>query len=230
MKIFFNKKTALILEGILLATVIIAIFVSFASRTSSIRTSMEVNLPPEQVQLIKNNIAFNQQKLEATKVQFLPPHELFRIYNELAFNYHMVGDLAAAKEFYLKASKINRLDPALWASLFSVYKDMYDYRAARDAVKKSLGINPVDWNLWRGYIELEQFHFGADRAKLEGLYREALTATNNSVNIITVYAKFLEEGGDRQGALKYWKMTLEKVPSGELSELYRQEIRRLENL
>lgn len=225
MKDFLKNKLALVLEGILLLAIIVAIFSSLYLRSSSIRTSMEVNLPPERVQLIKNNIAFNQQKLEAAKMQFIPNNELARIYQEIAFNFHILGDLASAKEFYLKAVKINRLDPTVLASLFSVYKDMYDYKAARDAVKKSLDINQADWNLWRGRIELEQFHFAANRADLDRLYREALLATNNSINIITVYAKFLEEGGDKTGAFKYWKMASESAPD---DPLYKEEIRRLE--
>lgn len=227
MKDFLKKKPILILEGILLVVIVIAILSSLILRTSSIRTRMEVNLPTERVQLIKNRIAGDHQKLEATQIQFIPDPELFRIYNEMAFDYHMLGDLASAKEFYLKAVKITRHDPAVWASLFSVYKDMYDYESARSAVRKSLDINPVDWNLWRGYIELEQFHFKADRDELDRLYREALQKTNNSINIITVYAKFLEEGEDVEGAIKFWKMAFEKMPD---SELYKQEIRRLEGL
>lgn len=225
MKDFLKKKSVLILEGILFAAVVIAIFVTLASRTASIRTTMEINLPAERVQLIKNRIAGNQQKLEAAKVQFVSDPELFHIYNETAFDHHMLGDLASAKEFYLKAVKITRHDPAVWASLFSVYRNMYDYKAARSAVQKSLEINGADWNLWRGYIEIEQFHLGADNNQLDSLYRQALLATNNSINIITVYAKFLEERGDLEGALKHWKMALEKDPQ---NELFQKEITRLE--
>lgn len=186
---------------------------------------METGLTVEQSEVIRKNIEFNKTKLEVSAKQFVPSEEIYLIYKELGTLYYLSGHLVESKEAFKSAVRLNPRDPTLWAAFFSVYKDMYDYKNALVAVKKSLELNPVDWNLWRGRIELERFQFHASRDDLDKLYKEALETTENDINIITVYALFLEEGGNIKEALHYWNLA---VKNSTENHLFKEEIRRLE--
>lgn len=80
--------------------------------------------------------------------------------------------------------------------------------------------------MWRAYIDLEQYQFHATGEQLDKLYKEALEKTNYDINIVTVYAKFLEEQKrDLQSALNHWKIASEQQPN---NQAFKDEIRRLE--
>lgn len=214
----------ILIEGIIFLAVIGLVIFSIAKRPS-LRTHIDVNLNSEQQKFLQERIEELELKLAATNTQSVPDQIVFGLYQELGFTNHLLGNLVEAKSVYQKASKILSKEPILWAALFSVYKDMYDYESALGAVKKSLELNPVDWNLWRGRIELERFQFHASRDDLDKLYKEALEKTENDINIITVYALFLEENGNIKEAFDYWNLAVKSYPE---NHIFQEEKRRLE--
>jgi len=197
-----------------------------SANTRPFRETMEVSLTPENRAATEQLISDRRGQIEASKTQNVPLQEVYGLYIDLGLNLYALGDLKGAKEAYLQALDIAPNSPGVWVALYPVYRDMYDYDSARAAVKKSVSLNPRDWNMWRNYLELEQYQFHATTEQLDKLYQDALTATQTDINIVTVYAKFLEEQkGDLRSALNYWKIAAEQQPN---NQAYKDEIKRLE--
>lgn len=198
------------------------------AKKQAFRETIEVSLTPEQKTALEQKISDTQGKLEASKTQNVPQQEIYSLYIDLGLNSYALGNLKAAKEAYLQAMDIAPNHPGVWVAIYPVYRDMYDYDNARAAIKKAVSLNPRDWNTWRNYLELEQYQFHATTEQLEKLYQEALEKTNYDINVLTVYAKFLEEQkGDLRSALNNWKIALQQQPN---NQLFKDEIKRLEAL
>lgn len=194
---------------------------------SVFRDQITVNLDVEQKKEIERQISDIQEKLDAAKKQNVPQVEIEALNVSLAFNRYVLGDLKGALEAYTAAMNINSNNPEVWAGLYFVYRDMGDFINAEDSVKKAVKFNPEDWNMWRNYIDLEQYQFKASEGELDKIYKQALSGTKNNLNIITLYAQFLEANNDLLSALNYWKIALQQEPD---NLTYESEVSRLKKL
>ncbi len=188
---------------------------------------MTVNLDAEQKEIFEKRISDTEEKLDAAKNQNIPQVEMENLYLGLGFDKYVLGELKGALEAYVAIVNINPNNSAVWAGLFPVYRDRGDFANARDAAIKAVKFNPEDWNMWRNYIELEQYQFQASREDLDEIYKQALDGTKNNLNMAAPYAQFLEAGGDLRSALNYWKIALAQDPK---NSGYKSEISRLEKL
>jgi tetratricopeptide (TPR) repeat protein len=186
-----------------------------------------VNLDVEQKKEIEKQISDTQGKLDAAKKQNVPQAEIEALNLGLAFNKYVLGDLKGALESYTVAANIVPTNPKVWAGLYFVYRDMGDFVNAEDSIKKAVKFNKEDWNMWRNYIDLEQYQFKASKDELDKIYKQALDGTKNNLNIVTFYAQFLEANNDLQSALNYWKIALEQEPD---NLIYKSEVSRLKKL
>ena len=191
------------------------------------RDQITVNLDIEQKKEIEKQISNTQEKLDAAKKQNVPQAEIEALNLSLAFNKYVLGDLKGALEAYTIAVNINPTNLEVWTGLYFVYRDRGDFDSAEDSVKKAVKFNPEDWNMWRNYIELEQYQFKVSKDELDKIYKQALEGTKNNLNIVTLYAQFLEANDDLLSALNYWKIALQQEPD---NSIYKSEISRLETL
>lgn len=147
---------------------------------------------------------------------------------QAGFQKMALGKYSEAKEYFVAASAIQPADYTAWVAMYEATLAMNDYETARENIKKAISLDSSNPDLWRKYIQLEKEKFKAPDSQLDQLFSEALASTGSDVNIITIYAQFLEEKGDLKGAIEQWKKAI--AANAGNKELYQAEITRLEGL
>lgn len=224
-----NKR---LIIGIIVLVAIAAAIVLFIPKKKAIApvqnfvNHVDVNLTPELKAEYDKKIAEDQGKLEASKTQKIPANELQTVYLDLGLYQYLEGNLLEAKNAFEQAKDLHA-GAAVWVGLYPVLRDMGDIDGEEEALKQATTLNPNDWNMWRAYIELEQYQRQASADALDKLYKQALDGTKMDINIVTVYAQFLEGRGDLQSALNYWKIAVTAQPA---NKAYQAEVTRLQKL
>lgn len=137
-----------------------------------------------------------------------------------------LGKLAEARQVLLTAIEFNPKEYDLFVSLHLVYLEMTDFEEARTAIIKATVLSPQDPDGWRRYILLEQEKFDSSPEHIKSMFAEALTKTNDHVDMVKLYAGYLEKIGDYSAAISYWEQAIQKFPSSR--EIYQKEIERLQ--
>ncbi len=153
--------------------------------------------------------------------------DLFKLKMELASFYRLRGRLLDAKKTIISASELKPDDMMVWTELFVVDQLREDYVSAENDLKKSIAVNPTNPQVWRWYFDLASGPLKYTQDQLRSLFKDALDKTNSHVDIITVYAGFLETSNDLAGAVAQWKLAIEKNPAG--AAQYQAEIARIQN-
>lgn len=195
------------------------------SVNSTFITVKDSNLTEEEKRIIEDKIADIQKKIMKTKDA--TDKEKYNLMMQLGFQKNVLGKLAEARDAFLAATEIQSEDYTAPIALFHIYADMGDNQSARESIKKAIELRPENADSWRQYVQFEKERFGATNEKLEEIFLEAMTKTNSSVDIITVYAQFLEEKGDLQSAIEEWEKAIVAFPQNK--NLYQQEILRIES-
>lgn len=226
-----NKKIILVLIIIILV-IYGAVFLNKkddkpndASVNLTFITVKDSNLTEEEKRIIEDKVADIQKKI--AEIEDGNDKERYNLIMQLGFQKNVLGKLAEARDAFLKAAKIQPEDYTAPIALFHIYADMGDNQSARESIEKAIQLQPEKADSWRQYIQFEKERFGATNEKLEEIFLEAMAKTNSSVDIITVYAQFLEEKGDLRGAIEQWKKAIAAFSQNK--DLYQQEISRLES-
>jgi tetratricopeptide (TPR) repeat protein len=193
---------------------------------NNFKTHIETNLTPDLKTTYDKKIAEDQAKLAVSKAQNVPPNEVQLIYLDLGLYEYLEGNLLEAKDAFEKAKDLHP-GAAVWVGLYPVLRDMGDLDGEEEALQQAVRLNPADWNMWRAYIEFEQYQRHASNDDLDKIYKQALDGTHMDLNIITVYAQFLEKGGDLQSALNFWKIAVQQMPN---NKIYQAEVARLQKV
>ncbi len=181
-------------------------------------TNDELSSIDGKIKELENSI--ESKKNSATK------EDLFKLQMELATQYRLRGRLLDARNELREAMKTLPDNISPWTELYVVENERGDYAAAEEALKKSLEINAANAQAWRWYIELKRDKLNASEAELRDLFREALDKTSQHVDIITIYAQFLEQHNDLPGAVQQWKIAIQQNPAGKA--IYEAEIARIQ--
>lgn len=188
-------------------------------------TEKDSKLTEEERKIVEDKLADIQKKI--VEIEDGNDKERYNLIMQLGFQKNVLGKLAEARDAFLKAAKIQPEDYTAPIALFHIYADMGDNQSARESIKKAIQLQPEKADSWRQYIQFEKERFGATNEKLEEIFLEAMAKTNSSVDIITVYAQFLEEKGDLQGAIEQWEKAIAAFSQNK--DLYQQEISRLKS-
>lgn len=152
--------------------------------------------------------------------------EKFGAYMDIGFQYSVFLDYENARNSFAKAAKIKPDNYVVYVALYQIDADMKNNESARDNIKKAVSLRGDNPDLWKKYIQFEAERFSASKETLDDLYREALEKTGSHVDMLGVYAQFLETNGDLAAALEQWKKANEQYPG----TAYEKEINRLESL
>lgn len=186
-------------------------------------TYRDPNLTVEEVALMNQRVADIQKKLDMASSD----EEKYKAHMQLGFEYLPLGEYEKAREQYLKASSILPDNPTPWAELYVVERNMQDYENARFHLEKAIELNPVNVQYWRWRIELERDYFTASNDMLDALHKEGLDKTGQNIDMIVLYAYFLEERkNDLLGAVQMWKKANELNPEDKV--IYDEEITRIQ--
>lgn len=94
--------------------------------------------------------------------------------------------------------------------------------AAIQYIDHVLKIAPNIPNYWRSKIELASGVYSGDNEYLDDLYNQALKSTGENIDIVTIYAQFLEKSGRKEEAIEYWQKAIKLYPSD--TQIYQQQI------
>lgn len=81
-------------------------------------------------------------------------------------------------------------------------------------------------NFWQTKIKLAQELYKEDVRKLNAIYLEGIDATKDDIDLITLYATYLAQAGQKKEAITYWQKAIEKNP--EARSVYEAEIKNLQ--
>lgn len=148
---------------------------------------------------------------------------------QVGLQYYALGQFANAREQYLRASEILPNNPTVWSELYVVESAMGDYVSAKEHIVKALDINPANVQYWRWRFGLEEDNLGTSDTDLEKLFDEAVTKTNQNVDVLVLYAIFLEERRrDLPRAIAQWRLAATINPEGKST--YDEQIKRIQSL
>lgn len=190
-------------------------------------TEKDPKLTAEERKIVEDRLADVQKKLAEMKDAADADIEKYSLTMQLGFQKNALGKLGEARDAFLAAAKLQPENYTAIAALFHIYLDMGDNDSALAGIKKAIELKPENAELWRQYIQIEKEKFSASDEKIEEIFSDAIKKTNSSVDIITVYAQFLESKGDLMGAIEQWKKAIAGFPANK--DLYQEEINRMES-
>ncbi|TXG78964.1 hypothetical protein E6Q11_00040 [Candidatus Dojkabacteria bacterium] len=168
--------------------------------------------PPEQVKEWQTKIRTTQETIakfdDKTTVE-TRINTLFLLYTQQDFlGYY--GDAKKTLEQAL-ALEVSHNLLQVYASLLV---KMGNREAALPYIDMALRLMPLETNLWRTKIDIQRAIVGpAQLATIEDTYKNALQATKNDINMITLYASYLAELGRHEEAITYWQIAQKTHPA-----------------
>lgn len=81
-------------------------------------------------------------------------------------------------------------------------------------------------NFWQTKTRIVQNLYKNDPTLVEPVFIDGLRATKNDIDLITLYASYLGQTGQKQEAIRYWQMAIEKNPDAK--SVYESEIANLQ--
>lgn len=226
-----NKKYIVIIVSVI--AVALAVLASFAlmPRAEAPRdlvTSKDLGLTDKEKQVFLDEIAKAQEKLNNLGSS-ASREDKYKLNLHIGAQYYGLGEYQKARDSYKVATQAMPDNATPWAELFLAENSMRDYENARTHLQKAIDLNPGAPQYWRWYIDLEREQFAATNLQLETIFIEALQKTGESVDMIALYAVFLEkQKSNLAEAVVQWKKAIDKNPA-QKSE-YEAEILRLQNL
>lgn len=132
-------------------------------------------------------------------------------------------DYEGAINVYNQALSIEKSE-YVYAGLYSAELATKDYENAEKAILSAIDQNSASSDYWSWYLVLLQDAMGAPREKLDQVYNKSLNSVldNKKINIMTQYARVLENIKDYSGAIAHWQKAITLNPS--MKEVYQREI------
>lgn len=183
----------------------------------------EVNLSSSELQLFTDRLA-QANKMRQELPQDASPLAKRDVLVYRAAQLYGLGRLDEARQDYILAVQAAPEDYNVKLGLFEVYNEMSDYKMAEAAIVEAIRLAPLRPEHWRRYLAFKQDKLRASPAELDSLYKQALQKTYSHVDIIALYARFLESIGNLAGASDQWREALKQSPD---NKLYQQELERL---
>jgi tetratricopeptide (TPR) repeat protein len=132
------------------------------------------------------------------------------------------GDFKASKLTLEKALAIDPQNAYIMQTYASLLNNMGDKAGAMTWINKALAIQPKETNFWYLKFDLAKEASKNDAKVMDPIYLEAITKTNNDIDMVTAYASFLGTIGKKSEAIKQWQKAIELNPSRK--EMYQAEI------
>jgi tetratricopeptide (TPR) repeat protein len=220
-------KIIYLVEVFVLMVVLLGIAFSVYLSKKGMRSEMPVGMSDVRRAEIASEINGIKLKIGQFDKSTGTDKDLFEMYGKLGMAQYSLGRLADAEETFKKMLDIVPNHIGAMNTLFSIYRDELDFINAEKTIKIVISLYSTDWNIWRSYLDLERFQFMLSPDELDKLMRQALEKTGFDVNILSYYAKYLEEIGNIDGAIIYWNMAKGKEPK---NALFAKEVLRLMSL
>lgn len=224
-----RTKTYIFVFSLILALVLIAggIFYfkkeSLNNEKSKFIEYKDLKLTDSEKKLYQETISKLEKELSEAKDK----DDQFRLNMQIGFQNYGLGEYGKARDSYLKSNAIYPQNVAPYAALYEAENAMGDYELAKFYLQKAIELNPSSVQYWRWMIQLRELGFHDTSEQLDKYYKDALEKTGNNVDILSIYAQFLEQKGDLVGAVAQWKKAMQIEPSH--SSTFQNEITRIQN-
>jgi tetratricopeptide (TPR) repeat protein len=222
-----NKKIYWISGGVLALVLIITLAFAFGPDhlPKDAILSKDPQLTDQEKQSFRDKITDYQNQLKDGNKN---PEEKYLLNTQIGLQYGLLGEYESAREYLIEATKILPDNATAWSQLYVIENLMQAYDFAHKHILKAIELNPTNPQFWQWRLMLEQDSLHLEREDLEKNFQDALSQTNESPDIIVLYAKFLEANNDLQGAVQQYKKAIERNPGSKA--IYEAEITRIQNL
>jgi len=173
-------------------------------------TKVDPNLSQEQRSVLEQQLTDAQKRVDEINSD-TSVSDKATIYSLLGRSYYNLGNYGEARKWFEKAVKTKRNIP-VYLEYYNLLAAMHDYKGAVEIARDGLEIYPINIDLWRSVIALEQSQFQVNDTELTSLYLEALEKSGGQHELLSDFARYQEEKGNIEEALKYWKTAVAKAP------------------
>jgi tetratricopeptide (TPR) repeat protein len=168
---------------------------------NQIVTERVTNLSSQERQLLESQMAgYVEQLKKLDGDQFKEQRD--GINYKLAGIEYKLGKYQDSLDTLNKISTESKQQAQIWALKTNIYRDMGDNAKALDAANNALKLDRESPKFWLAVIDLSTDKSN-DEQKHQ--YEEALKLTQNDIDVVVSYAKFLEKIGDKPGAISFWQ-------------------------
>ncbi len=175
----------------------------------------------EQKRILEDQLADYEKRASDLKSD-ATVSDKYTVYIKLAELQNRLGKYQEAINSVDKIANDNQGNSRIWTTYATSFMGLGNSGQALDRAGKALTIDDESPEAWRIMIALSQ---NIDQVELNTMYVKALTKTNNDIEIVKSYARFLEKTGDIAKAVAYWETARNVDPAN--AEEYTKEITRL---
>lgn len=184
------------------------------------RSVIAVNLSPEEQK--KHESAIADIKSEIGNSNKRGNASYANQYQELGVHYEALGYLGRAASSFERAQKEGGPSTELFVNLARVHQEMSFFNKAVNFYRSAIDRDPGRVNLYQKLAEL-YFYDLKDAERARGVYIEGLGKTDNNLDLMKLFANFLELSGDRHEAYIYWDAVLQKDRQNKTVEAHLKE-------
>ena len=130
--------------------------------------------------------------------------------------YEKKGELDKAINSYKKASEVSPKEYVPYSNAGSAYYSMQKFAEAEDHFLKAIELQPNNVSVYTKLYDLYYYGLNRDKEQMNAFFADATKNTDNDINIVKLYAMYLEEIKDYKSALSIWQSLLEFEPDNAL--------------
>jgi len=153
------------------------------------------------------------------------PGESYEEYLQQGIEYESANEIDKAIEAYKKAAQANPGSYVPYSNIGSIYERNKEFAKAEEAFKTALSIDPQSISAYRKLYELYRYDLEKSSQEIVLFFSDALEKTNNNVDLMKLYAFYLEDVNDLESVLAIWKAFLQTEPE---NEIYANKVKLLE--
>lgn len=189
-------------------------------------THVDVNLSASDREFVEKRLA-NYEKQFSELPENASIIDKVNLYFVMAADYRMLGEYGKAKELLEAAMVIDPKNSNIISTYSSLIAAMGDKETALVYIDKAIELYGAESNYWLWKIDLEK-ELNSSVTNIEQVYKDALTKTDNDLNIVVSYAQFLESQKRYTESISYWEKAITIYPTNK--SVYQAEIERLKSL
>lgn len=194
---------------------------SFTPYTSSKLTLQgPVSLTAKERLSVENRMKDHQKTVDAFNAD-TPRTDKVNALFVLSADYQILGQYDMAKKT-LEQAIVVKPDDGLLQTYASLLVNMGDANGGLKYINDAVKLNPANANAWRTKIGIERQLNPGNLASLDKVFKEAITKTDNDIDIIVLYANYLTEMKRISDAIVQWKKAIAVYPAKK--DAYQQEI------
>ena len=133
-------------------------------------------------------------------------------YLQQGINYETKGQLLNAINSYKKASEIYPKEYVPYSNAGSAYYSLGNFIEAEKHFLQALKLSPDSVSVYTKLYEVYFYGMKRDEEQMKAFFVDALKNTNNSINIVKLYASYLEQINEFESALAIWQSLLKFEP------------------